>query len=832
MLEDFFITQGPERIWRDAECKSHCPRRGEAAQVRRRQWTDRTRLARSKSFAETGGVLLRNYRIQHWRRQQPHLMPANPPLIGQFVPPFDVKRQRRCIGRFATVARRGVVMKLTSRFLVLVLTLLVAVGVCAQQGVRAIDRLGYALQVVVDSDMERVFAITHVRRLFRSMVVLESDYLLTSSSAERNSQDGKMAALAAEQLRQIEKYARLMPSEDAVAIVDIRAARARWIELDTSVRVMAAGDATRALTLSRSHGQDPVNWEKVIGKLVKLSETRLSARVAETKLIHTRARRNLLLIAAGAATLALSLGFFIFLGIRRAVSSVIALNSNLERQVADRTETLAQRERSLRLVLDSTGEALITLDRNGVVVGATSAASIRWFGECAPGYSGARYLFRDATEQQVAFELAYGQLVDDWLPWELALDQMPRRIETGDAVLALDYKRISGSSEFAEVLVIARDVSAAVRSEASEKSSREQQQMIARLLEDKAGFSQFVSECEGLLAALSDTKEPDAVKRLLHTLKGNAAVYGVASVADYCHELESIIATSDEPLPASALAELQNLWRTRLQSLEGFISNIGRSVLEIDIEEHQSLIESLMRRQDYQEIAEMVEMWSWCRASERLTRLQAQTIYVARRLGKEVEVVLQHNDLRLPRDYLGSFWPTLIHVVRNAIDHGLESTDERLVLGKPPRGMMVLAILEAERHVIVEVRDDGRGLDVARLHNMAEARGIHISSEIPLEDLVSIEGLSTRDQVSDTSGRGIGLAAVRHACEQAGGKFIIENRPAEGVTFQFHFAKPTVKTGASAEKLARRWTLVPSGVTIDQQRGSRVQRLDEIRGAS
>jgi two-component system chemotaxis sensor kinase CheA len=700
-------------------------------------------------------------------------------------------------------------MKLTLRFLLLVFALLVAVGASERQGQWALNRMDTALQRVVDSDMERVFAITHVRRLFRSMVVLEGDYLLAKTDADRQSMDKKMLKLRAEQLEQIDKYERLMPEADRQALTDIRLVRERWLDLNDKVRKLAATDHDAALAMSKLHAKDSVNWETVIGSLVTLSEKRLAAQVAEAKVIHQQATRNLLFVAFGAVAVAVGLGYFIFRGIRRNLLDLVSLNSGLEELVNERTAALTAREQSLRLILDSTGEAFLELHRDGLLTGVASAAALRWFGECHASHLGASYLFPNNEHDQKVFTSAFSQLVDDILPWELTVEQMPRRIQLGELTLELDYRQVFEGGAFAKVLVVARDISARVQSESMEKHAREQQTVLGKLLSDKAGFVQFVSDCETLISALSNSNDLQQTKRTLHTLKGNTAVYGMTSMAEECHRLEDLLAASGELLPAGKVADLETLWRSKLQSIKEFLSGVGENVLEIDSDEHQQLIDSLMKRRDYQEILSMVETWSWARASERLARLRAHTEYVAKRLGKHVDVVVEHNDIRLPNEYLQRFWPTLIHVVRNAVGHGIEDAGVRTNSGKPARAIITLATRREDDCLVIEIRDDGKGIDESAVMAQARERGIPLPANPSLVDVVTADGFTTSQEATDVSGRGVGLSAVRLACEADGGQIALRTQAGQGATFQFRFRMPVVKTGGLAAKLERRWSLMP-----------------------
>jgi len=151
----------------------------------------------------------------------------------------------------------------------------------------------------------------------------------------------------------------------------------------------------------------------------------------------------------------------------------------------------------------------------------------------------------------------------------------------------------------------------------------------------------------------------------------------------------------------------------------------------------------------------------------------------------------------------------LIHVVRNAVDHGIEARNDRALGGKSTQASVTLATYESNDELVIEISDDGRGIDAGRALAAAKKRGVALPEEASLVDIITAEGVSTNEVATDLSGRGIGLSAVRHACELDGGTLNVVNHPGKGATFQFKYRKPIVKTGALAAKLAKRWSLVP-----------------------
>jgi two-component system chemotaxis sensor kinase CheA len=162
---------------------------------------------------------------------------------------------------------------------------------------------------------------------------------------------------------------------------------------------------------------------------------------------------------------------------------------------------------------------------------------------------------------------------------------------------------------------------------------------------------------------------------------------------------------------------------------------------------------------------------------------------LAHRLGKEVELEVQGGGVELDRTVIEALGDPLTHLVRNAVDHGLETGVQRVAVGKSARGLLVLSARRERDKVLVEVSDDGAGFDAARLRRRAIDMGL-LSSEKVAElteqqsyELAFLPGLSTRAEATDLSGRGVGLDAVKSAVEGLGGKIGLRSAPGKGSRF-------------------------------------------------
>lgn len=160
------------------------------------------------------------------------------------------------------------------------------------------------------------------------------------------------------------------------------------------------------------------------------------------------------------------------------------------------------------------------------------------------------------------------------------------------------------------------------------------------------------------------------------------------------------------------------------------------------------------------------------------------------KLGKEVELQLVGQETELDRTVVDALGDPLVHLVRNALDHGLEPPDEREAAGKPRTGVLEISARHAGGNVIISVRDDGRGVDPARVAQKAFERGLISEEAIPTVDsqraaeLLFTAGFSTAETTSDISGRGVGMDAVQAKIRELGGEVIVSSELGSGMEAQ------------------------------------------------
>jgi two-component system chemotaxis sensor kinase CheA len=178
------------------------------------------------------------------------------------------------------------------------------------------------------------------------------------------------------------------------------------------------------------------------------------------------------------------------------------------------------------------------------------------------------------------------------------------------------------------------------------------------------------------------------------------------------------------------------------------------------------------------------------RACRQAPRIEQQIKGLAERMGKgDVTVAIAPHDLRFNTERFAPFWSAFIHVLRNAVDHGIEDRELRAKRGKPAQSLIKVATSIEQKRFIVTVEDDGPGVDWEALRAKAGQLGIDAAALGSKENLAFLPGVSSKPSVTELSGRGIGMAAVRDACEALGGRVEIQSRPGIGTRVSFEFPK-------------------------------------------
>jgi len=162
---------------------------------------------------------------------------------------------------------------------------------------------------------------------------------------------------------------------------------------------------------------------------------------------------------------------------------------------------------------------------------------------------------------------------------------------------------------------------------------------------------------------------------------------------------------------------------------------------------------------------------------------------ISKNEGKEVELVIESGNIELDRTVADRIADPMMHLLRNCVDHGIETVEERAKAGKRPKGLIRIVASKQQDHVLIEVSDDGKGIDFDAVRRGAVTKGMMTQQQAEsatgkeLIDLLFRPGFSTKTQVSEVSGRGVGLDVVKRAVEELGGSIMVNSSKGAGTTF-------------------------------------------------
>ena len=446
---------------------------------------------------------------------------------------------------------------------------------------------------------------------------------------------------------------------------------------------------------------------------------------------------------------------------RRELTEVRALelkrhNERLEQVVADRT-------RDLRVILDNVTCGFLVVNRDGSVREGYTASCERLLGtERVAGRAIAELLGIAGTSAVEWMVLGFEQFFLDVLPDFVCLAQIQTLFPIGESTLQVEWMPLrSEAGEPEAVLLTLTDVTQRLE---AERMARENGRLLT-ILGQRATFLSCVGDARELLRAAReaiDGRDVEFVKRALHTVKGNAGAYDLYEVVAAAHEAEAA--------PRITCAEIDRVEG----ALRAFVTE-HESLLDFRYEEAEATfavseteLNRLLRLASGPTRAD-VERWTARVVLKRLDHvlgpIDSYVTNLAQRFGKAVDLDVRGADIMIDSYRLKPVLNNLNHLLRNAVVHGIEPMDERG--DKPARGAIEIVASETSAEWLLAVTDDGSGIDRDALLRRAAEMGLVEAAEVEglrgdaSLQLIFLDGLSTTSNVTDASGRGVGLSAVR-----------------------------------------------------------------------
>lgn len=610
---------------------------------------------------------------------------------------------------------------------------------------------------------------------------------------------------------------------------EIRTASAKTLpNVKRAVKAGNEGSNVEAtMILTTEVQKDETVWRAKVEEMLDLQLAESAAAVAAARVAQITALLFGGLLMVGALVSGGFVSRWVVRNNTQMMNVIEEQNANLERRVEERTAQLQQKTNDINAMLQNMALGVCTVVPGNMIHPeysnylSTFARIDKLADQDLMTTVFARATFSADVRDQVATALG-SMLGEDEMMFEFNSHLLPSEIDLEDAdgsrrVAQLQWSPIVNQGGTVEkVLMIVQDVTHLRALELQARQQRMELDTIAKVLKVPAGkFNEFVATGKRLTAEsrhlISVTPERSdaaiaALFRNLHTVKGNARTFDFNLVSDPAHAAESTydrlrkdasvawdvstllaeLAAVDAGLDEYSRVNDEKLGRGGRAA--DFVSGRGAFVATDDLGELKATaVELLADSQDPQarRLLTMVEGIGMASLQRIMSGATDAVQALAAQLGKPTpRIDLIGGSIGFTPEFAEALKASLIHIVRNSLDHGIEDPATRQAAGKPAAGTLKVECLRSGQGSTLSVRDDGRGLNLPHILNKARANGLVAEGVTPsraeIAELIFHSGLSTAQNLTEVSGRGVGMDAVRSFLAGVGANVSVRLTQEEG----------------------------------------------------
>lgn len=503
----------------------------------------------------------------------------------------------------------------------------------------------------------------------------------------------------------------------------------------------------------------------------------------------------------------------------------MTIQNELSRLVDERTADLKERSVAVKRLLDNANQGFLTFSTSLMVENEYSRKCLEIFGERIEGKSIGELLYPDDLHKRDFFTQTIRAVFDeeDEVKVEAILSLLQQEFIIGHKSIQVVYNRI----EDGRFMLVLTDITDKKNLEINVEKERNRLKMIVSVISNSDEFFELLEEYQTFLSNRFNFVNADhtpvqnltELYRLIHTYKGLFAQKDFITTPQGLHKVESKLSfwLQEGSISNEALQTMLNkidfeLWLAKdteiLRKTLGDDFMDKKSTITIDDATFEMLygkITELIETQpdechELSELLELIRKLKYKPIGEYFASLPKYAEMLSERLEKTLNPVEVNDTTHIVvGEEFKPFAKSLIHVIRNSVDHGIETPEERVESGKEEKGTILFTITDTEDSVVIEVSDDGRGIDKERLKEKALQRGcktlLELENDAAVIELLFEDYLSTKDEVSDLSGRGIGLASVRSELMKLSGSYSVVSETGEGSKFIFSIPKISIIKG-------------------------------------
>ncbi len=487
---------------------------------------------------------------------------------------------------------------------------------------------------------------------------------------------------------------------------------------------------------------------------------------------------------------------------------------NLESMVKTRTLELERLNSTFQTLLDSLDQGFFIFNQNGECLPVYSKSCIKLLGTIP---TGKRFwdIINVNNENSTKIENWVETLFKSTLPFKDLSNLGPERVYfANNRTISLHYFPIfKQNSQLESVVVMATDKTDLELAERAAEKERAYSKMVINVVRRKKEITHYIFDVQKILEELNDSIadhykfQMQTALRCLHTIKGGALTFAIYDLAQSCHDAEQMLfEIQKEGLSKGTLNILQGYFnkiryefQTFLKSNEILLGNEvihGQRSVEIPLETISKFLDTLKREYHLQDkIADFEKDIFYVPISQFLEGFEETVQALAQKLGKKLNPIkISGGNTLIHREHYSELFTNLIHQLNNIVNHGIENPILRRFHHKEEYGQIRINVRVEEDNnlnygqsqLIIEIVDDGQGLDPIKIREKLRSKGIatNLLSDQDVLQFIFKGNLSSKDenQITQVSGRGIGMQAIMYTVTDLGGTVKIESAIMKGTT--------------------------------------------------
>jgi two-component system chemotaxis sensor kinase CheA len=488
--------------------------------------------------------------------------------------------------------------------------------------------------------------------------------------------------------------------------------------------------------------------------------------------------------------------------------------ASLGESINKMVDMINERTAQIREIMQNAKFGLFITDSNGIILRGHTRSCNDLIGLGITGLHAGKAL-QFAGENLEFFKMVFEQLNEDFIPAEVTLNQLPKRVFCAGKTISISASPVRDQSgKVARVLFSLIDATIQVETE----RENEENKTLLSVLKARTGFHSLIrqlkSELNDIQAELSEPEQLNARMRL-HTFNGNFRSFGL-------HHLSEIVSTTEAKSMIS-VADIKKIetntraWVAKYETILGvrWDQSSGRETHEVSDAALTQLENSVNASESVGEEAKgFIHSFAKYARAKPLFELLVPATTLAKdlslRLGKNATLLIQGGDIRVNPAHVQHLLDAIPHLIRNALDHGIELPSERLVLQKAAEATIYITVESLTSNVLrLTFNDDGRGIDPDKIGDIAIKKGLTSRDKVdqmnPREkmELILLPGFTSQFEVTEVSGRGIGMSAVKTIIEEnLRGEFKIDSIRGQGTTITMTIPIESVELTKFGDKLA------------------------------